>query len=356
MSVESPPIFIQAGGETAERARRALHAFAGLRGGIVASGDLAVTENGTPNMSVNVATGQVLIPGTEGTYQGVYMVENRGTLNVTIAAADATNARKDLIVAKVQDSAYSGATDAASIVAVTGTPAASPAEPSVPENAWVLAMVDVPATDTAITDSQITDRRTQQTSPSQAGQATALGGIVVCTSSTRPGSPTEGMAIYETDTDRLLTYDGAAWVRIAHASVAGRTGCRLRRAAAQSIPDSSATSISWDTEDQDTDGFIAVTATTITIPSGLGGLYAITASIVPASSVNNRMLVDLALTSAITGMSTPLRNEGNTPSTRGSGTWVIPLLAADSFTVQIFHTHGSAKDFTAWLSCYRMGA
>jgi hypothetical protein len=122
----------------------------------------------------------------------------------------------------------------------------------------------------------------------------------------------------------------------------------------QSIPDNTATSISWDTEDQDTDGFIAVTGTTITIPSGLGGLYAITVAIVPASAVNNRMLVDLALTSAITGMSTPLRNEGNTPTTRGSGTWVIPLLAADSFVVQIFHTHGTAKDFTAWLSCYRV--
>jgi hypothetical protein len=91
MAVETPPVFIQSGGETAERARRALHALTGIRGGIVQSGDLAVTENGTPNMTVNVATGQVAIPGTEGTYQGVYIVENRGTLNVTIAAADGTN-------------------------------------------------------------------------------------------------------------------------------------------------------------------------------------------------------------------------------------------------------------------------
>jgi len=33
----------------------------------------------------------------------------------------------------------------------------------------------------------------------------------VCTSSTRPPSPTEGMAIYETDTDRYLVYDGSNW-------------------------------------------------------------------------------------------------------------------------------------------------
>jgi hypothetical protein len=36
--------------------------------------------------------------------------------------------------------------------------------------------------------------------------------IVVCTSGTRPGSPTEGLFIYETDTDRVYSYNGAAWV------------------------------------------------------------------------------------------------------------------------------------------------
>lgn len=35
--------------------------------------------------------------------------------------------------------------------------------------------------------------------------------VIVCTSGTRPASPVEGMAIYETDTDKFLTYDGATW-------------------------------------------------------------------------------------------------------------------------------------------------
>ena len=34
----------------------------------------------------------------------------------------------------------------------------------------------------------------------------------VCTSSTRPASPYEGQVIYETDTDRVLVYNNAAWV------------------------------------------------------------------------------------------------------------------------------------------------
>lgn len=37
----------------------------------------------------------------------------------------------------------------------------------------------------------------------------------VCTSTTRPASPYEGQMIYETDTNRVLVYDAAAWVMIA---------------------------------------------------------------------------------------------------------------------------------------------
>lgn len=34
----------------------------------------------------------------------------------------------------------------------------------------------------------------------------------VCTSTTRPASPYDGQVIYETDTDRIAAYNGAAWV------------------------------------------------------------------------------------------------------------------------------------------------
>lgn len=36
--------------------------------------------------------------------------------------------------------------------------------------------------------------------------------VIGCTSGTRPSSPQEGMTIFETDTDRILTWDGSAWV------------------------------------------------------------------------------------------------------------------------------------------------
>lgn len=40
----------------------------------------------------------------------------------------------------------------------------------------------------------------------------------VCTSSTRPASPFEGQVIYETDTDKILAYDGSVWQEYRKAS------------------------------------------------------------------------------------------------------------------------------------------
>jgi len=57
--------------------------------------------------------------------------------------------------------------------------------------------------------------------------------VVTCTSGTRPSSPPEGMTIYETDTDKMLTYTTATtgwvppfnlpWGRVASASSGAAT-------------------------------------------------------------------------------------------------------------------------------------
>ena len=39
-------------------------------------------------------------------------------------------------------------------------------------------------------------------------------GILTCTSSTRPGLPTEGQLIFETDTDQVLVWNGTEWAEI----------------------------------------------------------------------------------------------------------------------------------------------
>lgn len=62
----------------------------------------------------------------------------------------------------------------------------------------------------------------------------------VCTSTTRPGTPFEGQMIYETDTNRVLVYEGAAWVMIADTD--SPPGLVLIKAASFT----SATSVSFD--------------------------------------------------------------------------------------------------------------
>src|SRR6266496_494426 len=122
---------------TAEQMRSYLGAFLAVPSGAASlktasavhpglGGALAVTQNGTPNMSVNVAAGMAFIAGTEGTKQGTYIVQNDATVNKAIAASDPTLNRIDLVVAKVQDTQYSGATNSWSLAVVTGTPAGSP--------------------------------------------------------------------------------------------------------------------------------------------------------------------------------------------------------------------------------------
>lgn len=208
MTVQNPAVFLQAGSHPAEDVRRMVAGLTADSHGPVLPTDLAVTQNGTPNMSVNVAGGRAFINGNQATYQGTYFVENRGTTNLAVAASDPTNGRFDLVVARVRDSIYSGSTNAWALEVVTGTPAPSPAEPAVPSNSIVLARLTVSAAVTSVTNANITDRRT-----TQAGQqrAAALGGVVPCTSTSRPAL-VDGLAIFETDTGLFLVANGGAWV------------------------------------------------------------------------------------------------------------------------------------------------
>lgn len=175
--------------------------------GVTGSGDLAVTQNGTPNMSVNVAAGRAFIRGTEtaSLNQGVYSFFNDATVNLTIGAADPTNPRRDLIVAQVRDLNYSGAVSDARLAVIAGTAAASPSDPTPPANALVLARVTVAAGVTSVTTAAITDLRTR---------ASSLGATQVCLSTTRPAGAAlyNGLEIWETDTQRSLRYDGTGWI------------------------------------------------------------------------------------------------------------------------------------------------
>jgi hypothetical protein len=154
---ELHPLALQAGGETPDPFRL-LHADL-LDSGVLGSDHLAVTEQGTPAMGVTVAAGRAVLPGTQAALQGSYYCVLAAAVNVTLAPADETNDRLDLVVARVLDSFHAGGDDEWELAVVTGTPAADPVEPSVPDNAIVLALVEVDAQASSVTNADITDGR-----------------------------------------------------------------------------------------------------------------------------------------------------------------------------------------------------
>lgn len=113
--------------------------------GAVSTG-CAVTAQGTPNNTVAVAAGVVII-------NGVNVLVAAG--NVTMAAAETTaGARRDIVIVN----------NAGTKSWVTGTPVAAggssaPSKPAIPANSVVLAEVLVPQGDNVVDPTQIVDKR-----------------------------------------------------------------------------------------------------------------------------------------------------------------------------------------------------
>ena len=165
-------VAVRDGGKTSEQgATRLLNKLAGsYNKGSIGLADLKVAPNGTPNMHVFPAAGDIFIP-----YQTYgFHAWNDSTTDLTLAASDASHARKSRIVAYIDltvvSSASSNNPGACVIKEVAGTPASSPAEPNDSAvqssvgsgNPWIeLAMVDVLANATTITSDKITDRRSK---------------------------------------------------------------------------------------------------------------------------------------------------------------------------------------------------
>lgn len=223
MAAQNPAGWLQNAGNThtAAQLRTYVGALAGgglfssgavtrMRGGVhpVLGGQLQVTQNGTPNMTVNVASGVAFIPGTESGAQAMYFVENDATVNLSITTAPGAGLNRiDLIVAKIQDSFYSGATDAWSLAVVTGVAASSPTAPTPPNNSITLAQIFVGSNVTSIVTGNITDTRFY---------CSALGGVNRALSTARPAFPGVGDLIYETDTtpNRWRGWNGTSWIGI----------------------------------------------------------------------------------------------------------------------------------------------
>ena len=162
MALRTPPSWLQNGSHPAENDRLSMQALYATTG-IIGTSSLAVTQNGTPNMSVNIASGWAAILGTFQANMGVYTAYNDAIVNAAIATANPTLPRIDLVCLTVSDAYYSGATNTVAVNVVTGTAAASPTVPSTPTNSIALVQIAVGAAVTSIVSANITDLRVNVT-------------------------------------------------------------------------------------------------------------------------------------------------------------------------------------------------
>jgi len=155
-----------------QRVRAMLADTPGLQPGVVAPGDLKVTQRAaSANMSVDVAAGSSWVAGSRVARQGLYHIVDVGGSTVLLAAAHATLPRVDQVVARVEDSLAGDQADQATWYVAAGTPtagatldnrlgaAASPATQSPPLSVLRVADVLVPAAATTIVAANIRDRR-----------------------------------------------------------------------------------------------------------------------------------------------------------------------------------------------------
>jgi hypothetical protein len=173
---------------------------AGVDGGVIRPTDLAVSV-GASGLTVSVAAGDAFLVGSQPADQGAFAVYNDAAKVVTLAAADPSLPRADLIVARVTDPDAGGA-GAFTLESVTGTAAASPADPTPPPSSLLLARVVVAAGAVAPAGLTVTDLRRREV---------ALGAPQPCTSTTRPAAPYAWQVIVETDTGRRYEWTGTAW-------------------------------------------------------------------------------------------------------------------------------------------------
>lgn len=173
-----------------------------------AQNDLKVLAQTSPNNTVLINPGRCVVRGDTGNAQGSYICCQDSTVTVgPFADPNRTYDRIDLVVVHVYDKEYIGGTQTASAIEIIqGTAAAQPAVPSTPSDCLALSQVRVTTRTTGgavISNTNITDARVFYA---------AVGGILPCTSATRPANPYYGMSIYESDTDKIMVWSTSnAW-------------------------------------------------------------------------------------------------------------------------------------------------
>jgi hypothetical protein len=138
-----------------------------------------------------------------------------------------------------------------------------------------------------------------------------------------------------------------------------RLGCTLTMSG-QTLTSGVQGVLSWTTAAENVSpGFITVPSTTVTIPAGSAGVYAVTTRILMSGTPTTaRSYLDINFVSTLTA-DTDVYRLGSLDSNE-AGRMVmsatVPLAVADTFTVNVMQNSGGNLTVSAALFCYRVGA
>jgi hypothetical protein len=151
--------------------------------------------------------------------------------------------------------------------------------------------------------------------------------------------------------DALITAEASA--RSTADASPTRHGCQAKRAAVQSIPSGSETLVIFDTETYDTDAMFAPGGTTVTIPVGGTGRYAVfvCAQMTTTAFFTGNLKVNGSTVMTIGGLA-----DVNGTNYYAASTYFATLNAGDLVTFTLTQNAGSSKNATATLIVHRLGA
>lgn len=160
MAAVNPPFVVQNGSHPADLFRRMVEAIVPDGDSVPEATSMLVEPSNPAAMNVRVREGSVFILGDSRPAQGQYYGFNDAPEILPINASNATDPRKDLVIARVYDDNEDGSGRNEWVMEVIpGVPGLNPAEPALPATAAKLAVVTVPAGAASIVEGNIKDVR-----------------------------------------------------------------------------------------------------------------------------------------------------------------------------------------------------
>jgi hypothetical protein len=139
-----------------------------------------------------------------------------------------------------------------------------------------------------------------------------------------------------------------------HDAVVTRHGVRLHKAVSAVASGGSGTAITWGDEREDTDAYWTSGAS-ITIPSGMAGVYAINFSTLGLIGAGRAFgQIRPTITSGLVDIPGEWRNFMDAAEDRCVVDVTTPLGVGDSFVCEVFHSTGASVNFESWVACYRI--